>query len=491
MIDKVSYPRLSKDRLLRMLTEAEVEDLHSASLDILQQIGISTNSKRIIGVFNDNGADVDPNTNLVRIPSRLVTDALKSAPKEVKLYGRNPKHDMILEDGRVYFGFGGTPLSRILDMETGKPRPSTKQDVADAARVGDALPNMGYIMSICGAFDVPSETEYLHELEAVFTNTEKHVVWAVPGAYTAKNALTMAASVVGGLKELRKRPILSCYSESISPLTFSSMNEDMIEFAEAGVPVFFTGCPMVGLTGPATIAGTYVLANAETLSALTLSQLVNPGTPFIYGPGVGVADLRTLRFSFGAPEWAMGHILQSQLASFYGLPTFGWGGSSDSKCVDSQAGAEAAITALMSALSGINMIHCTGYLAGSEYGSMEMAVICDEIAGMVFRIIEGAHVTQENLALDLIREVGPRGNFLTRKHTIANLRKEIFVPKLFDRNSEPAWTKSGAKGIYQVAKERVRSILREHSAEPLTQDVKKELANIVKKADDEIATSKG
>ena len=158
----------------------------------------------------------------------------------------------------------------------------------------------------------------------------------------------MATVVAGGSEELKKKPLLSCYSESISPLTFSTMNEDLVEFATAGLPVFFTGVPMVGLTGPATLIGTYTLGNAETLAALTLSQLINPGTPFIYGPGMAISDLRTLRFS-SAPEWAMGHIIQSQLAGLYQLPTFGWGGSSDSKVVDSQAGAEAGLMALISA----------------------------------------------------------------------------------------------------------------------------------------------
>jgi len=387
-----------RPKLLSMLTHDAVQEIHATSLDILEQVGIMTKSQRIVHTFRDHGADLDPEDGSIKIPNELVKDALKKVPKETRLYGRNPSNELILERGRVYFGLGGTPLDQIVDLESGKPRASTKKDVEDATRLGDSLRNYAFIMSIGGAFDAQLGTQHLHELETVFANTEKFVVWALPGAYNAKQAIKMASVVVGGMEELRRKPILSCYSESISPLNFSTENEDLIEFATAGMPVFFTGCPMMGVTGPATVSGTYALGNAETLAGLTLSQLVNPGTPFVYGPGVGVADLRNLRFSFAAPEYAMGHIIQSQMAEFYQIPTFGWGGCPDSKLADAQAGAEAMLMSLMSALSGTNMIHCCGYLSGSQYGSMEMAVICDEIAGMIQRLLAGVDVDKESLA---------------------------------------------------------------------------------------------
>jgi len=475
--------KLPEKRIMQMLTADDVEKVHATSLAILETIGISTNSRKITDILTRNGAEQKRETGNLTIPSPLVMNALKTAPRAINLYGRN--HDeMVLERGRVFFGFGGTPLHQLLDMESEMSRTSTKQDVADATRLGDALKNLSFMMAICGAGDVPHETEHLHELEVVFANTEKHVVWALPEASTAKNAIAMAAAVAGGLDKLRKRPLLSCYSESISPLTFSTMNEDLVEFATAGLPVFFTGCPMAGLTGPATLIGTYALGNAETLAALTIAQLINPGTPFIYGPGMAVSDLRTLRFSFAAPEWAMGHIVQSQLAGLYQLPTFGWGGSSDSKIPDSQAGAEAGLMALMSALSGINMIHCCGYLAGSDYGSMEMAVICDEIAGWIFRVLDGVHVDDESLAFDVIRDIGSTGSYLKHKHTFTHLKKEVFVPTLFDRYNESIWEQKGRRDMREVAKERVKRILNEHKPQPLSDDTTATLRRIVETADD-------
>jgi len=480
----LSSRKLSEDRIMQMLTSDDIKKVHACSIEILETIGIATNSNRIIEILTRNGAELKRKTGNLTIPGSLVMSALKTAPRTICLYGRT-HNEIVLERGRVYFGFGGTPLHQLLDLDSGKSRASTKTDVANATRLGDALQNLGFMMAICGASDVPHETEHLHELEAVFANTGKHVVWALPEALTAKNAIDMAVAVAGGLDELKKKPLLSCYSESISPLTFSTMNEDLVEFATAGLPVFFTGCPMAGLTGPATLIGTYSLGNAETLAALTISQLINPGTPFVYGPGMAVSDLRTLRFSFAAPEWAMGHIVQSQLAGMYELPTFGWGGCSDSKMLDSQAGAEAGLMSLMSALSGINMIHCCGYLAGSDYGSMEMAVICNEIAGWIFRVLDGVHVNDETLALDVIRDIGSTGSYLRHKHTFSHLKREIFVPALFDRYNEQIWRQKGQKEMRVIAKERVKKILNEHYPEPLTQSVKATLRQIVQTADEQ------
>ena len=163
----MSYRKLPESRIMRMLTEDEVQQIHTASLDVLEKVGISTNSKRIADVLTRNGAQIKADTGHVTIPNSLIKEALKTAPKEVHLFGRT-RNEMLLERGRVHFGFGGTPLHQILDMDTGKSRASTKQNVADATRLGDALPNLAFMMAICGASDVPHETEHLHELEVVF-----------------------------------------------------------------------------------------------------------------------------------------------------------------------------------------------------------------------------------------------------------------------------------------------------------------------------------
>jgi len=252
------------------------------------------------------------------------------------------------------------------------------------------------------------------------------------------------------------------------------------------VPITEGPVPMVGATGPGTLTGALVIANAENLAALTLTQLVNPGTPFIYAGWVGVMDPIVGRMAYGAPEFALGTgVLNAQMAEFYQLPSFGFAGPSDSKLPDAQAGAEAMQMALVNGLAGVNLCHDCGYLAGGSIGSMEMAVICNDVLGNILRIIKGTEVNDETLAVDVIKEVGPEGNFLGHKHTLKHIREELHLPTIFDRTPEAAWAKAGSKPLHQVAKEQAQKILKEHHPQPLPRDVQAKLSEIVKQAERE------
>ncbi|HYB85035.1 MAG TPA: trimethylamine methyltransferase family protein [archaeon] len=471
---------------LRFLNRKQIEEVHGATIEVLESVGLRSASERILDVFRRGGAEVEQKDKRIRIPEHLVEESLRKAPRQITLCGRDPGDDILLEDSRVYYGMGGTPTPFIRDVYTGENRRPTKKDFAEATRLGDALPNYSFIMSIAGAYDVPYEVEYEHEWEMLFNNTEKPIVYSAPSAYSARKVLEMAAAVVGGMNELRKRPIMCLYSETICPLSIAAANENIIEFANAGVPITEGPVPMVGATGPGTLTGSLVIANTENLAALTLSQLVNPGTPFIYAGWVGVMDPVAGRMAYGAPEFAMGTgVLNAQMAEFYGLPTFGFAGPSDSKLPDAQAGAEAMQMALVNGLAGVNLCHDCGYLAGGSVGSMEMAVICDDVLGNILRIIKGTEVNDETLAVDVIKEVGPEGNFLGHKHTLKHIRDELHIPSIFDRNPEAAWVKAGSKPIHQVAKEKAQKILKEHSPKPLTRDTQNKLSEIVKQAERE------
>jgi trimethylamine--corrinoid protein Co-methyltransferase len=320
----------------------------------------------------------------------------------------------------------------------------------------------------------------------LFNNTEKPIVYSAPSAYSAKRVLEMASAIVRGTDELKKRPIMCLYSETISPLSVAIANENIIEFARVGVPITEGAAPIVGATGPGTIAGAFVIANTENLAALTLSQIVNPRTPFVYAGWVNAMDPFSCRLAYGAPEFAFStSVLNAQMAEYYGLPTFGFAGPSDSKLPDAQAGAEAMQMALMNGLAGINLCHDCGYLAGGSVGSMEMAVICDDVLGNVLRIIKGTQVDDESLAVEVIKEVGPEGNFLGHKHTLKHIRDELHLPSIFDRNPEAAWVKAGSKPIHQVAREKAQKILKEHYPQPLPRDIQIQLSQIVKQAEKE------
>ena len=468
---------------MRFLSKAETEKIHIATVNVLENVGVRAKSELILDIFAKGGAYVKDTT--VKIPQHLLDDCVKRAPKKVSLHGRNPEYDMLLEDGRAYFGMGGTPTPLIRDLKTGEFRRPTKKDFVEATKLGDALPSMSFVMGLAGAFDVPYEVEYEHEWEVLFNYTEKPIVYPAPSAYIARNALEMGSAVVGGMAELRKRPIMCLYSEAASPLTIVKGNENIVEFARAGIPIVLGQVPLLGASGPGTIPGSLVISNAENLALITLSQLAGAGSPIIYGVDVDLIDPLTGRDAYGAPESVLStSALNAQMAEYYGLPTFGVAGASDSKVPDAQAGAEAMMQSLMNALAGINLIHDCGYLAGGSAGSMEMAVICDEIIGNVQRILRRTEVNDDTLAVEIIKEVGPEGNFLGHKHTLKHIRNEVYLPRLFDRTSETVWMKT-RKTAHELAREKAQRILKEHYPKPLANDVQVKLSEIVKTAEKE------
>jgi len=471
---------------LRFLTNDEARDIHIASLEVLESVGMHCPSTKIMEIFERAGAWVDAKEKRIRIPQSLVEESLKKVPKEIVFCGRNPENDILLEGSRVYFGMGGTPVPYIRDIENGEMRRPTKEDMNQATRLGDALPNIKFLMTIAGAYDVPYEVEYIHEFEALFNNTTKPILYSTPGAYAAQKVLEMATTISGGREELRRRPILALYTETVSPLSFSEVNENMIEFAKAGIPVSNGPMPMCGASGPITLAGTAVQSNAESLAAITLCQLVNPHTPMIYTGWVCAIDPRTSRCAYGSPEFAMGtSIFNTTMGRYYDMPTYGFGGCSDSKLPDAQAGAEVMMNGMLAALGGTNLIHDCGYLAGGSIGSMEMAVVCNEIVGMISRIVRGVDVDEETLAVDVIKNVGPGGHYMSQKHTLDHVR-ELYMPTLFDRESEVTWTKAGSKDVRDMARMKAKQILREHTPTPLPRDVQLRLKEIVKEAEKQL-----
>ena len=472
---------------LRYLSGDEVERIHNATLEVLKRVGLKCKSQRILEVFKQGGGDVA--NDRVRIPEHLVNDAVKTAPKQILLCGRNSKYDILLEHDRIYFGMGGSPPPFVRDLESGEYRRPTKKDMADSTRLGDALPNMSFLMSIAGAFDVPYQVEYEHEWEALFNNTEKPIVYCAPSGYSARKALEMGAAVVGSAEELRKKPIMCLYTETSSPLAIPAACENAVEFAKAGVPITQGSSPLVGATAPGTMAGTMVVSNAENLATLVLVQLVNRGAPFVYGGFCDVMDPTSGRMSYGCPEFSLStSVLNAQMAERYGLPVYGFAAPSDSKSPDAQAGAEAMQMSLMNALAGVNLMHDCGYLAGGSAGSVEMVVICDEIFDNVFRIVRGVDVNDETLAVEVIEQIGPEGSFLAHKHTLKHIRDELHIPRLFDRRPEQEWTKAGRMVTADLAREKARQILKEHFAEPLPKDVQRKLSEIVKTAEREQVT---
>ena len=393
--------------LLRFLSDDQLCRINETALTVLEDVGISTDSDVILKTFGQAGAQVDKAVGRIRIPRSFVEASLKTVPQSVSLYGRDPKRDIHLEGRRLYFGLGGSPTPRFRDVGTGKIRIPIKQDVIHSTRLGDALDNISFVMSLAGAYDCPAAMHYLHEFDALLSNTTKPIIYCAPSAGYARRFLEMAAAVVGGQTELRKRPIVTLFAESLAPLSLPRYCEAVVEFAKAGAPILFSPSPMIGATSPVTLSGHLVVGIAETLAGICLAQILRPGTPMIFGPHTPAMDMKTARCTYAATEQAVARAAVAQFARFYHIPSFGTGGGTDSKCPDAQAGSEVTMNIFINAMAGLNLTQGAGTMGGGDYGCLEMALICDEVIGMALRAIEGIVVDDESLALDLIKETGP------------------------------------------------------------------------------------
>lgn len=274
-----------------------------------------------------------------------------------------------------------------------------------------------------------------------------------------------------------KGPNMIALTDTISPLrTDDEIVDGIVEFVKEGFPVILSAEMMAGATGPATLAGSLALQNAEILSHVILCQHLNPGVPLIYGTTSSIMDMKSSMLRYGAPEMALINAATAQLGRYYGMPSRGAAGCADSKELDMQAGYEVAINVLLSALAGVN--YMTQSIGGMDMGlsvSYSKIMIDHEMLGSVIRCLEGIHVNEEALAYEVIKNMGPGGTFLTHMYTFQNFKKEHFLPQLADVNSYSVWNEKGRKSLEENAKEQVKDILNNHKPVPLPDSVVKEL----------------
>ena len=462
----------------RVLSADDISRIHTATLEVLERTGVEVMEEEAVALLRGAGARVSDDTR-VRIPPELVEKAIQTSPASVTLHRRDGEPTVVLEGSRFYYGTG-SDCPHVVDPFTGERRLFTKDDVGRAARLCDALPNIDFFMSLGLVSDVPEQVSDLHQFEAMLVNTEKPIVFTAHSRQGMEDIIEMAAIAVGGANNLRRRPCIGLYAEPITPLThYQPAVQKLLLAADKEVPVVYTPCPMAGATAPVTLAGTLVTANAEVLSGLVISQLKRPGAPFIGGGVISVMDMRTAILSYGCPELSLMSAAQADLGHHYGLPIFGTCGCSDAKVLDAQAASEAAISCLMGALSGANLIHDIGFLESALTGSLDLIVFTDEIIGMVKRIAEGIRIDDQTLAVDTIDKIGPGGQFVSDPHTARHFRQEHWIPGLIDRSNRQAWQEAGGKTMGDRVNEKTREILTAYASRPLPNDRLKDITRLV------------
>ena len=474
-IKSISNPRLHLD----ILSQQDVERLHTATLEVLETTGVRFPSTRALDIWQAHGATIDQASQIVKAPGRLIEEALKKAPPTYTLAARDPEQDLPLDGNHVFAGTDGCGVE-VIDLESNERRRSCLQDVADIARVADFMPEVGFHWVAVSAQDCPPATRGLHELRAVWQNSTKHV--QTESVYSseaeARASVEMAAAVAGGKEALRQRPLLSIMQCTASPLGHDrgSLDAALIA-AEAGLPVGFMTMASCISTGPATLAGNLVVGNAEVISALALIQLAYPGAPVFYAAAQTSMDLRSGAYTGGGPEDFLFGGATNVLADFYDVPLSMGSFATGAKEPNWQAGIDNSLSTFMASVAMSDMLLGVGLLHGSRIWSYEQMLLDCEIFDLVGQTMKGIAVNDENLALEAINTVGPGGHFMAQKHTRRHMRQR-WVPKYMDRRPYNVWEEQG-DGAHQWARAEAQHILATHKPEPLDPKLAAELGRII------------
>jgi trimethylamine--corrinoid protein Co-methyltransferase len=459
-----------------VLPPNEISTIREATLHILETVGIHFPSERALGILAEHGAKVDHESQIVRFPRDLVSEAMSHAPRTYTLSGRADGTNLILDGSASHFATDGSG-TEVIDFYTGEYRPSSKADVAMMAHVSDYLSSISFYWPMVSAQDY-GRMGPLHELEASFNNTVKHIQSVtIIGEELSRYALEMAEVIAGNKENLRKQPPLSSLVCTIAPLAQDKHGiEGAMEFAKAGVPVGFMAMPNIGSTSPATMSGALIIGNAEVVSAMVLMQLVAPGAPVFHSILASVMDPRSGDYIASISEKYLCNAAAVQLAHDWRVPSLGGAFSMDSAEPGSwQLGRDSVYTSLFSPLVGADMVEGLGLLRAATLLVPEQIIFDDEIYHIHRTLSEGINTSDDQLALDVIKNVGPGGHFLAQKHTQRTIR-DIRLPELSHPNPN---FKGLPRDIRVRAREKFKNILTEHHPEPLPQDIRIELQNII------------
>ncbi|UCE53204.1 MAG: trimethylamine methyltransferase family protein [Desulfobacterales bacterium] len=454
---------------LSFLSDADKDQIHQAALRILSEIGMKLFHDEALALLKDAGCIVEKG-GIAKIPGKLVQQAIDNAPGNIPIYDRESNPAMDLGGHRSYFGTG-SDLIYSLDSKKNQRHQCVLDDVSLAARVADALPNIDFIMSFAHPSDIAPERAYLLSFQVMAANSTKPIVCTAKGRDDLSEMWQIARILRNGEDSLRSKPYFIHYAEPISPLKHPFDSVDKLLFcAEKSIPVIYSPAPIAGSTAPMTIAGHVAQGMAESFCGLMIHQLKSKGAPFLMGMGPAVLDMATGECSYNAPEYLLAYLAAIEMSHYYDLPNWGYAGTSDSQIPDEQASFEAGLLTFLSTMAGSNLNHDVGYLDFGRTGSLEMIVIQDECIDQVRRLCRGIPVNDEMLALDVIREVGSEGNFLTHPHSLKHLRTTQWRPKLSNRLGYLEWKASGGTSLLERAQQRLKNILHEHRPLPTPQD---------------------
>ena len=466
---------------LRILNDEQLGQLTGGTLEILDEVGVHCPSEKALGIYAEHGARVDFEKQIVRIAPDVVKEAMRHAPRFYTMGARSAAHDIRLDGQALFCATDGCGIETI-DFTTRQRRTSIKDDIVKMARVADYLSSIGFYWPIVSAQDFP-ETAPLHELDAAFSNTVKHIQSeTVMGEATARYAVEMARVIAGDEATLRARPPLSLLVCCISPLAQDKDGlESALYFARAGLPVGFMSMATTGSTAPATLAGTVVIGDAEIVSAMVLIQMAYPGAPVFHSFMPGIMHPRTGGYLSSSREGSLFYPIGAEMAHRWGVPTLAGVFGTDAQVPGWESASEAASSLMLCALTGAETGSGLGLLESCTLLYPEALLLDDDLYHRVRVEATGLEVSPGSLALDVIKEVGPRGFFLKHRHTRDNLRSRLYS----DLTGQPA-ADGSLREVAAVARDKINWILQNHQPQPLEAAQQRELDHILAAADHQL-----
>lgn len=461
---------------LKILSDHDISRIHDATLEIMETCGIKFENEEALQILGDGGCSVDHEKKRVKIPPHMVEQALKLCPSSFTQRSRSHEYDLRFETSRVFFTNHSARYYK--DIDTGERKVPSLKDIGDVITLIDALENIHAVfVPALSISDKPDEVAVEWVVAETFRKSQKTTIGATFGG--CYKWIIEMADVVGV-------DVIGCGAPT-PPMHWPAVStQGLIEYARANHIVSPCTGIQVGVSGPATIAGTLVQANAEILAAIVMAQLIRPGVRIATATQATPLDMRTGNLAAGSIEAGIITACITQLSHHYKLPIRSQFPQTDSKLLDQQAGYERALQLMLIAMAGNNYIISAGGIENELLLSYEQIVIDNEIYGMVARAMKGVEVTDETMAVDVIKEMDQLGvNFLSMAHTKEWARKEMYQPKVSDRLTYQLWTKDGSKDVVERAKEMAKEIIQTHEVPPLPEDVNKELDKILKAAEKE------
>ena len=462
-------------------SDDEVHKIHEATLRVLETVGVDFAYAPALDVFRKAGCKVDGQR--VFLAPAMVMAQVAKAPSEFTLQARNPDRNVVIGGDHIaYIPCYGSPF--VHDLDRGR-RESIMEDYVNFVKLSHASRNI----DITGGMmaepnDIPHKRRNAEMMYASLRYSDKPFMGGAIGGEAARETIEMAAIAFGCSEKAlaEKMPMISILCTR-TPLSYDDrMLSAIMEYARAGMPQLISSLSIAGATSPVTMEGTLVVQNAEVLAGIVLTQLVGEGAPVVFSGSSSAAAMRYGTLSVGAPEMAVNTAATAQMARFYGIPSRGGGAITDAKLPDAQAGMESMMSQLMATLSGVHFVlHSAGILEGYMTASYEKFVIDDEIGGMCKRIKRGATVDPVHLALEVIAQVGPGGEYLTHQHTFRNFRQALYTPIMEQKESYAAWKEKGGETIEQAANRKWKQILASYQEPRMPAEALKDLERYMAK----------